>query len=193
MGAQSRRANILDAAANIVDTSGAAHLTMDAVAEAAGVSKGGVLYHFPSKQVLLEGMLERLLDHIKASTQQFCVDNPDMGHAALVARIVEQRDETPLQRAMGRAFLAAAAENPEMMAPAHAMASETFDEVAAGDTAPEAAWVILLAVEGLRFLEMLKLLPLSESQRNSVQKQLLDMVQGLDTARGLDTAKRLDT
>ena len=40
-------------------TSGAVHLTLDAVAERAGVSKGGLLYHFPSKESLLQAMVDR--------------------------------------------------------------------------------------------------------------------------------------
>lgn len=33
--------------------------TMDAVAKAAGVSKGGLLYHFPSKEAMAAGLIER--------------------------------------------------------------------------------------------------------------------------------------
>jgi AcrR family transcriptional regulator len=56
------RYKVLEAAVAIVAREGAAHLTIDAVAAQAGLSKGGVLYHFPSKRALLDGMLERLLD-----------------------------------------------------------------------------------------------------------------------------------
>ena len=58
----SSKQRILQAAASVVDESGAAHLTLEAVAEAAGLSKGGLLYHFPNKRALLSGMLEYLLD-----------------------------------------------------------------------------------------------------------------------------------
>ena len=56
------RHKILETAVAIVDTNGAAHLTIDAVAAHAGLSKGGVLYHFPSKRALLEAMLALLMD-----------------------------------------------------------------------------------------------------------------------------------
>ena len=39
---------------------GAAALTLDAVAAEAGVSKGGVLYHFGSKRALIDGLLDAL-------------------------------------------------------------------------------------------------------------------------------------
>ena len=49
----SARERILEAAERVITEVGAAHLTLDAVAQAAGVSKGGLLYHFPSKESLL--------------------------------------------------------------------------------------------------------------------------------------------
>ena len=54
---------LLDATERSVVDAGSAHLTLDAVAQAAGVSKGGLLYYFPSKTAWLEGMIER---HVRA-------------------------------------------------------------------------------------------------------------------------------
>jgi AcrR family transcriptional regulator len=52
---------VLDAAKTVLVQQGAAHLTLDAVAAKAGVSKGGLLYHFPTKAALVDGLAERLL------------------------------------------------------------------------------------------------------------------------------------
>jgi hypothetical protein len=41
---------ILDAAERVVLRDGVTHLTLDAVAAETGISKGGLLYHFPSKR-----------------------------------------------------------------------------------------------------------------------------------------------
>ena len=41
-------------------TRASARATMDATARAAGVSKGGLLYHFASKDALEAGLIERL-------------------------------------------------------------------------------------------------------------------------------------
>src|SRR5262245_16643152 len=41
------RDRIVEAAERVVTDIGAARLTLDGVAQAAGVSKGGLLYHFP--------------------------------------------------------------------------------------------------------------------------------------------------
>ena len=54
------RENVLDAFESILIDKGERFATMDATAKAAGVSKGGLLYHFASKQALEEGRLARL-------------------------------------------------------------------------------------------------------------------------------------
>ncbi len=50
---------LLDAAEIVVMNHGFAKLTLDAVAAESGISKGGLLYHFPSKRALLSALVER--------------------------------------------------------------------------------------------------------------------------------------
>lgn len=56
----SARATVLDAFERILSEDGERAATLDAVAAAASVSKGGLLYHFPSKDALVAGLVERL-------------------------------------------------------------------------------------------------------------------------------------
>ncbi|WAS92466.1 TetR/AcrR family transcriptional regulator [Nannocystis punicea] len=59
------RQKLLDCAAQILVDRGLANLTVQAVAEAAGVTKGGLLHHFASKQKLTEALFAeqlRILD-----------------------------------------------------------------------------------------------------------------------------------
>ncbi len=53
------RDKVLQAYVELLHTEGERAATIDAVAARAGVSKGGVLYHFPSKDALAEATLER--------------------------------------------------------------------------------------------------------------------------------------
>ena len=57
---------LLDAAIAVIRRDGAQALTLDAVAAEAGVSKGGVLYHFATKRALIDGLIERWLDDFEA-------------------------------------------------------------------------------------------------------------------------------
>ncbi|MDN4614921.1 TetR/AcrR family transcriptional regulator [Leifsonia sp. F6_8S_P_1B] len=54
------RDRILDAFAELLGEQSERAATLDAVAARAGVSKGGLLYHFASKDALVDGLLERL-------------------------------------------------------------------------------------------------------------------------------------
>ena len=70
---QVRRA-LLDCAERIAVQEGLAGVTIQAIADAAGVTKGGLFHHFPSKQALWEGifmdMLEALDTEIEAHMAQ---------------------------------------------------------------------------------------------------------------------------
>lgn len=55
------RERILDAYADVLTVDGERHATIEAVAARAGVSKGGLLYHFPSKDQLSEALCDRLV------------------------------------------------------------------------------------------------------------------------------------
>ena len=52
---------ILSAARVIAARAGAGKITIDAVAKEAGLSKGGVLYNYPTKKALLSGLLDAML------------------------------------------------------------------------------------------------------------------------------------
>lgn len=56
----STRERILDTYERILIEDGERAATFDRIASDAGVSKGGLLYHFSDKQTLAEGLLERL-------------------------------------------------------------------------------------------------------------------------------------
>jgi AcrR family transcriptional regulator len=59
--AASTRNELLRATVRVVARSGAPALTLEAVAREAGVSKGGLLYHFPSKESLIRALMESFI------------------------------------------------------------------------------------------------------------------------------------
>ncbi|SNB73051.1 transcriptional regulator, TetR family [Agrobacterium sp. 719_389] len=60
------RRNLLDCAAKLAADQGVAALSVQAVADAAGVTKGGLFHHFASKQALLEAVMADLLSALDA-------------------------------------------------------------------------------------------------------------------------------
>lgn len=59
------RARIIDALQDVLLASGPGGATLEAVAARAGVSKGGLLYHFGTKEALYTGLLDRLREQGK--------------------------------------------------------------------------------------------------------------------------------
>lgn len=69
------RRQLVEVAARIVRERGPGAVTLDAVAQAAGVSKGGLLHHFPGKAALLDGLFEQIIEEFdRAITEEMRVD-----------------------------------------------------------------------------------------------------------------------
>lgn len=75
-----QRAVVLDALQDLIVEAGAGNVTLDAVAARAGVSKGGLLYHFPSKSDLFAGLVERLADEIDELIGEAPTDPAELVH-----------------------------------------------------------------------------------------------------------------
>src|SRR5579864_204129 len=143
------RERLLDAAERVVVESGATHLTLDAVAKSAGVSKGGLLYHFPSKEALLEGMLTRHFENVDAEVTKRLANRTRKASRADMLRervqvLLELHPERP---AVGAAMVAASAASPEHMAPCRAQYRKLLDEFAKLPGGFERAALVLLATQ----------------------------------------------
>lgn len=67
---------LLESAAMIAGRDGIAALSLNAVAREAGVSKGGLMHHFPNKQALIFALFARLLAIMeKAISELMAADN----------------------------------------------------------------------------------------------------------------------
>jgi AcrR family transcriptional regulator len=71
------RETLLQAAVTVVSREGPTGLTLDAVAREAGVSKGGLLYHFPSKDALLRGLISEFMAAFNRRVDELMNDDPD--------------------------------------------------------------------------------------------------------------------
>lgn len=71
------RRQLLDVAAQVSSEKGLDHLTLDTVAREAGVSKGGLLHHFPSKQALLHGLCDEMLERLDAQIAEIMEKDPE--------------------------------------------------------------------------------------------------------------------
>jgi len=61
MPRESKKDKILDAAEKILQDESYDSLSLDHIAKVSGVSKGGLLYHFPTKEAVLTSLVTRLI------------------------------------------------------------------------------------------------------------------------------------
>lgn len=170
------RDRLLDAAEQLVASIGGANLTLEAVAQKAGVSKGGLLYHYPSKDALLLAMIDRHLDRTDQRCAHVRAQMPDHPASDLKAWVVAMLQPDPLRDATGAALFGAALHNPELLA---GIRRRYADQVAALTRLPcdfPLTATILLAVDGLLFGEVWHMTPYTAPQRVQIIEQLLSLV-----------------
>ena len=78
---------ILDAIERVVVKLGVSHLSIDAVAQEAGISKSRVVYDYKSKTALLEALIDRQFERDTARINSLLVECADSPHPELFARI----------------------------------------------------------------------------------------------------------
>ena len=64
------RSELLEAARAVIVELGIERLSMDRVAERAGMSKGAVMYHFKTKRALLAALVEDYAEHLEAKLRE---------------------------------------------------------------------------------------------------------------------------
>ena len=169
---QNSRDKIVDAAEKVVIEVGAAHMTLNAVAEKASVSKGGLLYHFASKEALLKAMLERRMERFKEAQEKKSGELQCGPTREIKAYILSTLGRDRKTDRIGASLLAAIAHNPKLLDPAREDYRRRLNKLIPAGLGERAA-VIVLAVDGLRLLELLSLSPFNENQRKKVMEELL--------------------
>lgn len=130
---------VLNAVGTVVLESGAASLSLDSVASAAGVTKANILYGAGTRR----GLLERFVSYASES------QSPDLWAAAVEVCAAHPRRDG-LSNAMAEAYGTRLAALKEEASDSHA------------------AIIAFLAVEGLRLLEQFDFLHLDEASRTEV-------------------------
>ena len=151
------RTHLLDAAVAVIRRDGAQALTLDAVAAQAGVSKGGLLYHFKSKRQLLEAMVARWMTTREA---EFDDDRARRRLRRLgFVRTSHLGGAGQEERAAETGLLAAIAADPALLATVRERYAIWQDRVEREGSDPVEATVARLAADGLWLAELLGLAP----------------------------------
>lgn len=166
---------ILEAAERVVARRGPAHLTLDAVAAEAGLSKGGLLYNFPSKQSLVEGMIDTFIERHRHRLTELRAAEGDGPNAAIRSMLTAKKS-LPIDRGTGLAILAGLAENPELLAPLRREVEGTLEDLRENSADPMLATLVWLASDGLEFWNLLGICPFDEAGRGRVDAYMASLV-----------------
>jgi AcrR family transcriptional regulator len=158
------RARLLDAASAVIRRDGAQALTLDAVAAEAGVSKGGLLYHFKAKRDLLDAVVARWLDEFQHDI--------DAAGGSFPVGYVRASDGAKAEEA---GLLAALVADPDVLLAVRERYATWQDRVVNEGGDPVEATVARLAADGLWLADLLGMAPPEGELRMRVLARLLEL------------------
>jgi AcrR family transcriptional regulator len=175
----SNRDRILDAAVRVIQREGVTAVTFDSVAAEAELTRGGIMYHFRSREELLAAIHQHLADRWEASLlaeagkplDELTADERLSAYIRVNARAATRAE---LQ------LMLESANHPEWAAPWSGVL-ERWAPVPADvgtDAASTARLVARLAADGLWMFEALAYRALPEAQRRVVVEHLVRAVAG---------------
>lgn len=177
MSPPSNRDKIIDSAMAIVRDQGVAKLTLDEAAKGAGMSKGGVLYHFKTKDDLIRGMVERLITQCDAMNQAYYDREPEGPYRWARAVVRTGFDPNgPASDKLAGALLASVAVNPELVAPLQAWYEQWIERINADSPTPMLAGLICMAMDGYNFERILGLNLCDDEGREQLKAYMLELL-----------------
>ncbi|NFV79565.1 TetR/AcrR family transcriptional regulator [Magnetospirillum aberrantis] len=179
----STRDRIIDTAMDIVRDQGVVKLTLDEAAKCAGLSKGGVLYHFKTKDELIRGMLEAMIlqhEEIQLAYYQREPEGPYRWVRAVV-RTAYDSDGLAKDR-VAAALMALVAVNPELQKTIQAHYEKWIARIRADSPNQMLAELICMAMDGQYFESILGLELCDTTEREQMQAYLLDLLKREDGA-----------
>lgn len=184
---------MLDAAHEVVLREGMGRLTIDAVAKVAGLSKAGLLHHFPSKDALVLAMVTRHVDRWRSEFMALRDRLRGEGHPSPTAgammglcmsgQCVNDEDE----RTGNRVLIAALVHDEKHIEPLRRLHDEVSALVDRDALKPGAGDLVHLAVHGLWLGMIFGFRTPSESRLSKVRGTLQRM---LDEKLGRSTRAR---
>jgi AcrR family transcriptional regulator len=180
-GKRDSRESILQAAEEIVAKRGPAHLTLETAANEAKVSKGGLFYHFRSKEALLEAMIRRSMEQLESEQRKVAESLTGERNGKLKANIIGTLRHLEGQRPVLTAVIAAIANDPKLVEPMRESIRKEFQDLSKELTLrTEDITILFLASQGLLLMELLNLSFLTPSQIRKATQRMLQLVEQLD-------------
>ncbi|WP_158639025.1 TetR/AcrR family transcriptional regulator [Elioraea rosea] len=173
------RTRLLDAAEAIVADRGVGALTLDAVAAEAGVSKGGLLHHYRSKEALLTAIVARMTEEMRAvfdRLREAEPSGPGRTVRACIAWALQPRPEREARDLrIAAALLAAHAHHPALVDPVRAEHARIRALIAEDGLDHGRALAVLTAADGLFMAKIFSIWQPTEAEAGALRHALEDL------------------
>ncbi len=161
--------DVLTAAQRVVLRDGVASLTLEAVAREAGRSKGGLLYHFPTKEALIQGLIADLVARFDREVERRVELDPTPSPGRWLRAFLDATvEEWESDYALSGGILAAIANDPNLLEPIRTAYGRWQERAATDGIDPVAATIVRVAADGLWLGDMFAFAPLSDPLRAEV-------------------------
>ena len=170
--ARQSRERILDATGRILVREGGDAVTIAAVAREAGVSKGGLFYHFSSKELLIAGLIERYM----ASFDELIATAGDEPGAATRAYLRSAERAGGVAAESVIAMLAAAVVDPRALVTLRERYRQWQDRLDDDGLPRQVAATVRFAVDGMWLADTLDLAPARATARKQIIGNLRAML-----------------
>lgn len=172
---RARRANsrdkILAAAADVAREAGPGSLSLDAIASRAGVSKGGLLYNFPTKAKLMQGLVETYLKDFEQALETRI--SGASHESALSAYVRLSADDCEEPKPSASWIFSAIAEDPDFLTPIKAFKRQLLERLKEETDDLGSLLVCFLAIEGMRSMNLFDSDVLSQDEHKLLIASLL--------------------
>ncbi|RQR37288.1 MULTISPECIES: TetR/AcrR family transcriptional regulator [unclassified Burkholderia] len=169
------RKKAIDAALGILTRDGVGGLTFDALSRESGISKGGLLHQFRTKQGVLQALLEFQQQQFEQYGRDYLVkEGASKAEPTLAAQIAIFREAINQPNSVARAVLAAIIESPELLAGRDNADADKLKTMDKESDDFELSLLRYFAASGIAFNVLLGLTPLSGAMRNRLFARLLD-------------------
>ena len=171
------RETLLRSANQVAVEQGIEALTLNAVAQQSGVSKGGLLYHFPNKNALIKAMVEQLVQDFEAILQiEFAQDDaPNTAGQWLRAYIRATLRFNKQSLALIACLSSVVTTSPELLDVAKSYEQRWQLRLKDSGIDLTKATIIQLAIDGLWFSEVFRFSTPEEPLLNQVIERLIEM------------------
>ena len=174
------REMVLDAAFRVARR-GAGRFTVDAVAREAGVSKGAVLHHFPSKQVLAVGLAEREIERFERAIEHELSSEPDDSPGRWLRSYIRASFELGAgEPGLNEILLAVAVDSSELVAPFEEKFEFWRRRSEEDGIDPARAAAVRYAVDGVAMAEFFGTSAPEGQAREALRAELLAMATFID-------------